>query len=241
MASAAAAAQAVAGSAAVRPALQPRRVHASPVQLVQPRRSLVLQQRNGGRLLVRAGGEEANHFQEERFVSVQDVLKEASQSHAGDFVFEEADDDDEESSEVATSPGVSMPSASTVDTVLSAYEKADPVPMKNMTVQELQELRAVMDHEDDESPYLIDVRTPEEYANGHVPGADNLPLQQLEYLADVAENKEKLHSRPVHVICQAGIRSVKASNILIQKDCNDVTNILGGTGAWVQAGFEVEK
>ena len=46
---------------------------------------------------------------------------------------------------------------------------------------------------------LLDVRTPEEYGGGHVPGSRNLPLQQIEKITAIAEKKET----PLFVYCQS--------------------------------------
>ena len=53
---------------------------------------------------------------------------------------------------------------------------------------------------------LLDVRTPEEYRGGHIPGSKNLPLQQIEKIESIAEKKET----PLFVYCQSGARSRQA-------------------------------
>jgi hydroxyacylglutathione hydrolase len=81
---------------------------------------------------------------------------------------------------------------------------------------------------------LLDVREPEEYAHGHVPGALNLPQ------ADLATRLEELpRNRPVIVICQSGNRARRAAQYLIQQGFADVTNVHGGTEAWEAAGKEL--
>ena len=78
---------------------------------------------------------------------------------------------------------------------------------------------------------LLDVRSAPEYATGHVPGAFNIPMEQLESrLAD-------LNDKPVVVICQSGRRAEIAAQWLT---ANWKVNVLeGGTNAWTAAGFGV--
>ncbi len=74
---------------------------------------------------------------------------------------------------------------------------------------------------------LIDVREPDEYANGHVDGARSIPL------ASLPEHLEQLRTTPdLHIICQSGGRSARAVDYLAQQGII-ATNIDGGTGAWI--------
>lgn len=70
---------------------------------------------------------------------------------------------------------------------------------------------------------LLDVRTPEEYAEGHLPGARNLPLQSLEGIAAVAPAKDV----PLYVYCRSGARSGQATGQLQRMGYTKVTNIGG--------------
>ena len=85
-------------------------------------------------------------------------------------------------------------------------------------------------------PLLVDVRSPEEYAAGHVTGAKNIPLGEVE--ARLAEFGAA--DKDVYVICQAGGRSAKASATLASKGYHPV-NVEGGTGAWMSAGYPVAQ
>ena len=82
---------------------------------------------------------------------------------------------------------------------------------------------------------LIDVRTPGEFAGGHVPGAVNIPLDEID--ARLAELPE---AGDVHFICAAGGRSGKATAMLTAKGRSAV-NVAGGTNAWIAAGLPIEK
>ena len=80
---------------------------------------------------------------------------------------------------------------------------------------------------------VLDVRNPDEYETGHVPGAAFIPLDEL---ADrVGEVPAGV---PLYVICAAGGRSQRACEFLAPQG-HDVVNVTGGTGAWVDAGHGV--
>jgi rhodanese-related sulfurtransferase len=77
---------------------------------------------------------------------------------------------------------------------------------------------------------LYDVREPDEYAAGHVPGAVLVPL------ATVADNVDAFRGDGLtYVICKSGGRSMKACEILADEGI-DVVNVTGGTMAWMSSG-----
>lgn len=87
------------------------------------------------------------------------------------------------------------------------------------------------------APVVLDVRTPEEYAAGHIPGAINIPHDELaKRLAEIPGAK----STEIVVHCQAGGRAAKAENILIEEGYTDVRDLQGHFGGWVQEGLPVE-
>jgi len=97
------------------------------------------------------------------------------------------------------------------------------VPVAEIDVEELARRLA-------DGAVLIDVRNPEEYASGHVPGAHLLPLHDLPYRADeVPDGAEVL------VICRTGSRSLVAAEFLAEQGVTAV-NVAGGTRAWVDSG-----
>ena len=83
---------------------------------------------------------------------------------------------------------------------------------------------------------IIDVRQPGEYAGGHVPGAVNAPLA---HLAERASEFDP--ARPTAVICAGGYRSATATSILQSRGFRKLFNVVGGTSAWVSAGYATEK
>jgi hydroxyacylglutathione hydrolase len=83
----------------------------------------------------------------------------------------------------------------------------------------------------DRKGVLVDVREPEEYVAGHVPGALNLPQ------ADLASRLEELpRDQPLLIICQHGMRSLRAAQFLKQAGFTSVATVTGGTSAWFSAG-----
>lgn len=78
---------------------------------------------------------------------------------------------------------------------------------------------------------LLDVRTPQEFKSGHIPGAKNIPLDRLsQQLKQVPTDKQ------VIVVCQTGMRSRSACNMLFKAGYQNVTNFKGGTSVWRMIG-----
>ncbi|MDR3372469.1 MAG: rhodanese-like domain-containing protein [Ancalomicrobiaceae bacterium] len=79
---------------------------------------------------------------------------------------------------------------------------------------------------------VVDVREPNEFVTGSVPGAINLPLSRF----DAAELPTK---KPVVLICQAGGRSAKALNTALSAGRDDVCHYAGGMNGWRREGGPV--
>jgi hydroxyacylglutathione hydrolase len=78
---------------------------------------------------------------------------------------------------------------------------------------------------------LLDVREPDEYAEGHIPGAINIPQ------SDLATRLEEIpKDRPVYTVCRSGMRSLRAAQFLGQEGWRHVVNVAGGTLAWEKTG-----
>jgi rhodanese-related sulfurtransferase len=84
---------------------------------------------------------------------------------------------------------------------------------------------------------LIDVREPDEYTDGHIPGAINVPLSVLESsLGDIPS------TGIVHMVCRSGARSATACDFLTQQSSHSsasFVNVGGGTMGWIVEGREV--
>ncbi|MFE1559880.1 rhodanese-like domain-containing protein [Streptomyces sp. NPDC058734] len=85
---------------------------------------------------------------------------------------------------------------------------------------------------------VIDVRTPGEYATGHLPGAHNIPLDRLDEAADVLKNAAQ--RTPLLIVCASGARSAKACAQLAARGIEAAT-LEGGTSTWATMGHEVER
>lgn len=84
---------------------------------------------------------------------------------------------------------------------------------------------------------LVDVREDEEWDAGHAPDAIHIPLATVGDELDQIE--EEADGRPVAFICRSGNRSAEASRIAVDGGLTDVINVLGGMGAWVDAGLPI--
>jgi len=81
--------------------------------------------------------------------------------------------------------------------------------------------------------YVVDVREDHEFEAGHVPGAKHIPLSTVPDCVS-----ELPHGEQIWLICQGGVRSMKAANFLLEQGF-DVVSVAGGTGAWIAAGKDV--
>ncbi|OEH92549.1 rhodanese-like domain-containing protein [Bacillus solimangrovi] len=97
-------------------------------------------------------------------------------------------------------------------------------PVKGMKQITTTDLRGVLKST---SSQLIDVRTQSEFKANHIKRFKNIPLDEVE-----ARLHELSKDREVIVICQSGMRSNKASKLLIKHGFTKVTNVKGGMSAW---------
>jgi rhodanese-related sulfurtransferase len=84
-------------------------------------------------------------------------------------------------------------------------------------------------------PYLLDVRQPEEYRSGHIPGAKLIPLGELS-----KRMNELPKTQEIICVCQSGSRSQSATRQLAGAGYK-VTNLHGGMTAWSRSGLPVAK
>jgi rhodanese-related sulfurtransferase len=82
---------------------------------------------------------------------------------------------------------------------------------------------------------VIDVRTPGEFAGGHVPGALNIP-----HMSIIARKAELEPDKELVFICQMGSRSALACEFAAAVGFKELYNVEGGTEAWLKAGYAVE-
>ena len=116
------------------------------------------------------------------------------------------------------------PRASATPAVTAAY--------KNLSVEEFARMA------DDKKNVILDVRTPEEFAAGHIPGAVNLDVSA----PDFQEKAALLDRNKIYLVhCASGVRSARACEKLNQLDFPNLYNLPGGFRAWAKAGKPVEK
>ncbi|OEF96962.1 rhodanese-like domain-containing protein [Desulfuribacillus alkaliarsenatis] len=93
-----------------------------------------------------------------------------------------------------------------------------------------QEANSLMEKE---NYVMIDVRTPEEFAEGHVPGSINIPVGEIEERLDELDR-----DKSYLMMCRVGVRSERARDILVENGFGNVYNIKGGIIEWP---YELEQ
>ncbi len=85
----------------------------------------------------------------------------------------------------------------------------------------------------------LDVRTPQEFEEGHIPGAINIDVQDVSFRHEI----DKLDkTKSYFVNCRSGGRSAVACKIMSEYDFQgELYNLEGGMLAWRDRGFEVER
>lgn len=83
---------------------------------------------------------------------------------------------------------------------------------------------------------LIDARTAEEYAEGHVPGAVNVPIPDL---AEFLQSRDNTAEGLLITMCGSTGRGERASAILASLGVEEIAVLDGGLKAWKEAGFPV--
>ena len=85
---------------------------------------------------------------------------------------------------------------------------------------------------------LIDVRTPAEYAEGHIANSKNINITGEDFDAQVSLLDK---SKPVLLYCKSGMRSAKASLRLKELGFENITDLDGGFGTWRNANKPIEE
>lgn len=78
---------------------------------------------------------------------------------------------------------------------------------------------------------VVDVREPDEYREGHIPGAQSVPLSLVPESVDVFRK-----AVPVYVVCMSGGRSMRACEFLHDAGVTNVVNVAGGTMGFAALG-----
>ena len=98
------------------------------------------------------------------------------------------------------------------------------------------ETLAARQQQDRQGLFVLDVRSPDEFAAGHVPGAVNIPYDQVgSRLAEVPQHKD------VVLYCRTGRRAALAAEVLASHGYTRLQHLDGDFVAWVEQGRAVEK
>lgn len=113
----------------------------------------------------------------------------------------------------------------------------DPNRIPTITVTEAHEaLASTSGPARTSGPLLVDVREPNEIEEVRAEGAIVMPLSTF-----MARHAELPLDRPLMMICRSGARSGQAAGFLLANGWTDVTNVAGGTLAWLQADLPVRR
>lgn len=117
------------------------------------------------------------------------------------------------------------------ETTAPAAEAADPAALEpSIDVATAYSVR------DNPAVFMLDVREPDEYAAGHIPGITLIPMGEVaERLSEIPTDKE------VIVTCRSGNRSGQIVDFLRSQGFTNVHNMEGGIVAWEEAGYPVEQ
>lgn len=85
---------------------------------------------------------------------------------------------------------------------------------------------------------LLDVRTAEEFAEGHLESAINIDVHAMDFTQKVSEQLDK--SQPIYLYCRSGKRSMMAAKALEKKGYS-IVNLKGGILGWLDAGYPISK
>ncbi|MCA9226655.1 MAG: MBL fold metallo-hydrolase, partial [Planctomycetales bacterium] len=116
---------------------------------------------------------------------------------------------------------------------MKAWENAG-LPLRKLSQMTVHELNDQIDN-----VQLLDVRAPDEWEQGRIPGATHLYVADMRDGLDGASAFDK--SKPVVTYCDSGYRADIAASLLQRRGFQDVRNVPGSWQAWNNAGFEVEK
>lgn len=117
--------------------------------------------------------------------------------------------------------------------MLTGCASAAVVDAQTATSQLISPVEYVTDFDDSASHLLIDVRTPDEFASGHIEGAVNIPVEEISGRLD-----EIPGDAPIVVYCRSGNRSAAAARILTDAGYAPVYD-LGGIQDWVAEGLPI--
>jgi rhodanese-related sulfurtransferase len=126
-------------------------------------------------------------------------------------------------------PAVARATAIALTLLCSAAAASDPAPSISPSELQARQQQGV-------SLQILDVRSPEEYATGHVPGAVNIPHTDLVDRLSEVESKNG-----VVLYCMVGPRARLGEEILQGAGVSKILHLEGGMAAWMESGLPIEK
>lgn len=94
------------------------------------------------------------------------------------------------------------------------------------------------EYQDNDHAVLLDVRTPEEYAEAHIEGAQLININDPRFVEEIAKlDKDKTY----YINCRSGARSGRACQYMASQGFGDTINLAGGIIAWRENGLPVKK
>lgn len=88
------------------------------------------------------------------------------------------------------------------------------------------------------APLILDVRTPNEFADGHVPGARNISIEELaQRIGEIADHRDQ----EIVVYCERGPRAQKAADLLADAGFGSVRHLEGDMSGWRNAGLPINQ
>jgi rhodanese-related sulfurtransferase len=135
---------------------------------------------------------------------------------------------------ITTPAARATPQPSTAAVIITVTPQPSPPAVKNVTPEEAYRLLSLSS----KWVHIIDVRTPQEYAEGHLAGAENIDFNSADFKEKVAKLDKNI---PYIVYCRSGSRSAAASKIMAELGFSEIYNMTGGFTDWQAAGFPVAK
>ena len=119
------------------------------------------------------------------------------------------------------------------------YSKTiQPTPVPSSTQSYEIEVTPLYEKMKSKDVIIIDVRTPQEYTQGHLPKAQNIPLQEFNgRIEELSAHKDK----EIFLVCASGGRSHTATQTLIKNGFTKAQNVLGGTRGWQAKGYPTDQ
>jgi rhodanese-related sulfurtransferase len=118
---------------------------------------------------------------------------------------------------------------------ITKINESEKIGYTNVNVQQGQEMI------DRGEVFILDVRTPEEYASGHIKNSTLLAVQDIPANELDIKLKELPKDKKILVYCRSGRRSAAASTILVNNGFSQVYNMQDGINGWTNAGYETVK